>query len=168
MPFQVSKRCQRSGCGSTATHQGTFVSKHHHPLSSSSVGRSRSLPSSPRRGHHRSTVIICHGAAPRSCSTDHHGAAHYPLAATLEGRSHPWAAPREVRHHLPQATATERHPRPWAAATKHWVHHRLRSGALISGLVVTSTTRSRSTRSIMNTRLLFIWSDWILLVLFSL
>jgi hypothetical protein len=90
---------------------------------------------------------------------------HHPLAAALEGRPHTRAAPWEVRHHLPRVAATERHPRPWVAATRCRVHHRQRSSALISELVVTATSRCRSRRSRMKILLLFIWSDWILLLL---
>jgi hypothetical protein len=66
-PRKSVRGARGQGHGSTATHRETVVSKRSHPLSSSSVGGSRSLPSSPRRGHNRPTVIICHGAVPRSC-----------------------------------------------------------------------------------------------------
>jgi hypothetical protein len=92
---------------------------------------------------------------------------HHPLATTLEGRPHPCAVPWEVRHHLARAAAIERHPHLWAAAIRYRVHHRQRRGALISGLVVTATSRSRSRRSRMKIRLLFIWFDWILLLFFA-
>jgi hypothetical protein len=74
-PRKSAKGTRGQGRGSTATRRGTIVSKRCHPLSSSSVGGSRSQLSSSSRGHHRLTVIIRHGAAPRSCSTGRHGAA---------------------------------------------------------------------------------------------
>jgi hypothetical protein len=53
LKHRKSARVDRGqGCGSTATRQATSVSKCRHPLSSSSVGGSRSLPSSASRGHH--------------------------------------------------------------------------------------------------------------------
>jgi hypothetical protein len=74
-PRKSTRGARGEGRGSTATHRGTVVSKRPHPLSFSSVGGSRSLPSSPSRGHHRAAFMICHGAAPRPCSTGRHGAA---------------------------------------------------------------------------------------------
>jgi hypothetical protein len=88
---------------------------------------------------------------------------HHPLEVALEGRPHQWAVPWEVRHHLPQVSAKKRHLHPWAAATRCRVYHRQRSSTLISGLVVTATSRSRSRTSSINIRILFIWSNWILL-----
>jgi hypothetical protein len=73
-PRKSARGARGEGCGSTTTRRGTVVSKRHYPLSSSSVRDSQSLPSSSRRGHHRSTVNICHVVAPRSCSADRHGA----------------------------------------------------------------------------------------------
>jgi hypothetical protein len=73
-PCNSARGARGEGHESTTTRWGTVVSKRHHPLSSSSVGGSRSLPSSPSRGHHQPTIIICHGAAPRQCSTSRHGA----------------------------------------------------------------------------------------------
>jgi hypothetical protein len=74
-PRKSARGARGEGHGSTATHRGTIVSKRCHPLSSSSVSGSRSLPSSPKRGHHYPTVIIRHRAAPRLCSTGRHGVA---------------------------------------------------------------------------------------------
>ena len=73
-PRKSARGARGQGRGSTATRRRTVVSKRRHPLSSSSVGGSRSLPSSPSRGHHRPAVIIRHGAALRPCSTCRHGA----------------------------------------------------------------------------------------------
>jgi hypothetical protein len=74
-PHKSVRGARGQGHGSTATHRRTIVSKRYHPLSSTSVGDSRSLPSSPSKGHHRLDIIIRHGAAPRPSSTSRHGAA---------------------------------------------------------------------------------------------
>jgi hypothetical protein len=74
-PRKSTRGARGEGCGSTATRQGTVVSKRHHPFSSSSVGDSRSLPSSSSRGHHQPAVIIRHGAVPRPCMTGRNVAA---------------------------------------------------------------------------------------------
>jgi hypothetical protein len=74
-PRNSARSARGEGRRSTATRRGTVVSKRCHPLSSSSVSGSRSLPSSSSRGHHRPAVIIRHGAAPGPCATGHHGAA---------------------------------------------------------------------------------------------
>jgi hypothetical protein len=73
-PLKSARGARGQGCGSAATRWGTIVSKRRHPLSSSSVSDSQSLPSSLSRGHHRPTVIIRHGEAPRPCSTGRPGA----------------------------------------------------------------------------------------------
>jgi hypothetical protein len=74
-PRKSARGARGQGRENTATRRGAVVSKRCHPLSSSSVDGSRSLPSSPSRGHHRPAVIIRHGAAPRPCSTGRLGAA---------------------------------------------------------------------------------------------
>jgi hypothetical protein len=48
-PRKSVRGARGQGRGSTATRWETVVSKRSHPLSSSSVGGSRSLPSSPSR-----------------------------------------------------------------------------------------------------------------------
>jgi hypothetical protein len=39
-PRELARGARDQGRGSTATHRGTVISKHHHPLSSSSFGGS--------------------------------------------------------------------------------------------------------------------------------
>jgi hypothetical protein len=111
-PRKSARGARGQGRGSTATRQGTVISKCRHPLSSSSVGGSRSLPSSPSRGHHRPTVIIRHGAAPRQCSTGRHGAATSSSGGNIRGTASSAGGALGGPHHLPWAAATERHPRP--------------------------------------------------------
>jgi hypothetical protein len=84
-PRKSARGAKGQGRGSTATHRETDVSKCRHPLSSSSVGGSRSLPSSSSRGHQRLAVIIRHGAAPRLCSTVRHGAATSSFGGSIGG-----------------------------------------------------------------------------------
>jgi hypothetical protein len=84
-PRNSARDTRGQGRGSTATHWGTVVSKRRHPVSSSSVSGSRSLPSSSSRGHHRPVVIIHHGAAPGPCSTGRHGAATPSFSGDIGG-----------------------------------------------------------------------------------
>jgi hypothetical protein len=84
-PRKSARRVRAQGCKSMATRRGTIVSKCRHPLSSSFVSGSRSLPSSPSRGHHRPVVIIRHGEVPRLCSTDRHGAATSSFGSGIGG-----------------------------------------------------------------------------------
>jgi hypothetical protein len=84
-PRKSARGASGEGRRRTATHRGTVISKRHHPLSSSLVGGSRSLPSSPSIGHHRPAVIIRHEVAPRPCSTSHPGAATSSSVGSIGG-----------------------------------------------------------------------------------
>jgi hypothetical protein len=84
-PRKSARGASGQGCGSTATCRGTVISKHCHPRSFSSVGGSRSLPSSPSTGHHRPAIIIRQGAAPSPCSIGLPGAAASSSSGGIRG-----------------------------------------------------------------------------------
>jgi hypothetical protein len=132
-------------------HRSTTVDIYHPHRAEAIIGWPSSSAMKRRQGRARPTAMEWR---------------HQPLEAALEGQPHSRAAPWEVRHHLRRAAPTEWHPHPWGAATRRRVHHWQKSGTLISSLVVTTTSRSRSRRSGTKIHLLFIWSGWILLLLF--
>jgi hypothetical protein len=160
-PRKSTRGARGQGRSSITTHQGTVVSKRRHVLSSSSIGSSRSSAYLPSRGHHRPAIIIRLRAVPRLCSIVHHGATTSSSGSSIGGTTS--SVDGALGGPPPSSTGGGNRATSSSVSIYNMASgaSSQRSGALISGLVVTAASRCSSRNSRMKICLLFIWSYWI-------